>query len=169
MQNNNEQNPYRPPQMDYDDYEEFRGIKPSWFERMITVAAVFCSLFPLINLVLELVYLSSPIHLHRIGDQHYIFIAGTWFYALLSIPAAIGIGIFKSRTMLIYGIFITMFFCFMSSILWAATSSSKDPEMIYPAMFGIPPATLCAIYAIIYFSSICVYFLAREPFHQRKS
>lgn len=168
MSNNNEFNPYRPPPIVQND---FHGDVFSPFEKRIILAARLCSLFPLINVVLEYAYISQATWTNPlIADQHIIFLVGTWFYALLSIPAVIGIGVFKSRAMLVYGIFITMFFCFISliNLLWVLLSSHEDPEIIYPAMFGIPPLILCIAYFLIYLSSICIYILALKIFNQKR-
>ena len=159
MQDHNKQNIWRPLPKDDDD-EEFHGIKPSRYARRITAAAVFCSLFPMINAFLIFAY-GGFISQDGSGfvDQYAPLFFGTLLHALFSIPSAIGIGLFKSKVMLIYGIVITAFFCFISSYTLCAVTSGRSIDLDF---------IFFAICRSIDLAAILVYFLAREPFEDRK-
>ena len=151
MQDHDDDNPYRVSWL-IDDRETrafFFGIR----------AAKICAILPFVYMIAEIIELERiGWYSDKVADQHTIFIVGTWFYALISIPAAILIIFRASRAGLCYGIIINKLFAFCA-LLWLCLFPMTR-EHDFPELFGIPIFLMRVLYVVMYVGTIYVYIKA---------
>jgi len=132
-----------------------------------------CAILPFVYMLAEIIELEriGNDFSHKIADQHTIFIVGTWFYALISIPAAILIIFRTTRAGLCYGIIINMLFALIA--FWGLHLSwNVEPPMTqghyFPALFGLPTLLVRFLYVVMYVGTICVYIMAWRCLNREK-
>ena len=126
-------------------------------------AAKACAILPFVYMIAEIIEIDRiPPHSDRFGDQHYIFMVGTWFYALVSIPAALLIVFRVTRAGLCYGIIINILFAFCA-FFWLGISAKVEQPMTqghsFPELFGIPIFLMRILYVVMYVGTIYVYVM----------
>lgn len=128
--------------------------------------ARFFTLMPAIYLCLEIGYCFLPGAMVDLGDQHYIFFIGSWFYVFLSFPYVIGFGVFKSRLALAYGIVINLLFL-LHAAFWAlemlVIKEPITPAHYCPSLFGLRANVLRYVYVAFYLLTTTVSIAAWIP------
>ncbi|MCL2622367.1 MAG: hypothetical protein FWD31_01770, partial [Planctomycetaceae bacterium] len=139
------------------------------YSRFWVRAAKFCALLPILYVPVELIGGIVGIR-GWFPEQYYIFFVGTWLYALISIPAVIGINFKHSLVGLFYGIVINlifvMFALFWLLLLWTV-ELPKPAQHPFPPLFGLPVVVMRIFYVVMYVGTICVFLIARKPLKQR--
>ena len=153
MQDHDDDNPYRATGL-----VEERKVRDF---SVWVLAAKACAILPFVYMIAEIVEMERiPSHSDKIGDQHYIFIVGTWIYALISFPAALLIVFRVTRAGLCYGIIINTLFALCAFLLLCLSASVQPPMTqghYFPELFGIPIFLMRILYVAMYVGTIFVY------------
>ena len=153
MQNHND-NPYSVTVLIDDEVIEPERVPPPFWVR----AAKFCALLPILYVPVDWIGWSLGDFFPGY-DQYVIFFVGTWVYALISIPAVIGINFLHSRVGLFYGIVINIMFA-MFALMWLIILGE---EAAFPPLFGLPVELTRIFYVVMYVGTIYVFLKAWRP------
>ena len=151
MQDHDDDNPYRVTEL-----IEERKAKDF---NVWVLAAKACAILPFVYMMAEIIELERvTFNSNKIGDQHTIFIVGTWFYTLISIPAALLIIFRPTRMGLRYGIIINKLFAFCAFLWLCLFPMTREHD--FPELFGIPIFLMRVLYVVMYVGTIYVYIKA---------